>query len=69
MAAQGVAAVVVDHDVQFITDVCENALAMSYGRELGVGKPADVLRRDDVRAAYVGLEDGDVGSGETQVQS
>jgi branched-chain amino acid transport system ATP-binding protein len=57
VAAQGAAVVVVDHDVQFITDVCARALAMSYGRELGVGPPAEVLSRADVRAAYVGLED------------
>ena len=46
----------VDHDVQFITDVCARALAMSYGRELGVGPPAEVLSRANMlRDAYVGL--------------
>jgi branched-chain amino acid transport system ATP-binding protein len=63
VAEQGAAVVVVDHDVQFITDVCARALAMSYGRELGTGSPAEVLSRADVRAAYVGLEDEEPGVG------
>jgi branched-chain amino acid transport system ATP-binding protein len=52
----GVTAVVVDHDIGFITDVCARALAMSYGRALATGAPHEILSRDDVRAAYVGLE-------------
>jgi branched-chain amino acid transport system ATP-binding protein len=53
----GVTAVAVDHDIGFITDVCGRALAMSYGRPLATGAPHEILSRDDVRAAYVGLED------------
>jgi branched-chain amino acid transport system ATP-binding protein len=54
--SEHVASVIVDHDVQFVTDLCDRILAMSFGEELGVGTPAEVLGRADVQAAYVGLE-------------
>jgi branched-chain amino acid transport system ATP-binding protein len=56
LTREGATAVIVDHDIGFITDVCVRALAMSYGRALATGAPHDILSRDDVRAAYVGLE-------------
>jgi len=52
-----VTVVVVDHDVQFVTDVCDRLLVMNFGRELGIGTPADVLSRREVQRAYVGMED------------
>jgi branched-chain amino acid transport system ATP-binding protein len=52
----GVTTVIVDHDVRFISDTCDRALAMNFGRELGTGKPDELLARTDVRESYVGLE-------------
>ena len=52
----GLTTVVVDHDVAFITDVCDRLLAMNFGKALAVGTPAEVLARQDVVDAYVGLE-------------
>jgi branched-chain amino acid transport system ATP-binding protein len=52
----GVTVVVVDHDVQFVTDLCHRILAMNFGRELGMGSPSEVLSRPDVLSAYVGME-------------
>jgi len=54
--ADGVTVVVVDHDVQFVSDRCDRLLVMNFGTELATGDPAEVLDRADVRAAYVGLE-------------
>jgi branched-chain amino acid transport system ATP-binding protein len=54
--SRGITIVVVDHDVQFVSDLCDRVLVMNFGRELGTGRPADVLGRPDVQAAYVGLE-------------
>jgi branched-chain amino acid transport system ATP-binding protein len=55
--SEGVTTVVVDHDVSFVTDLCDRILAMSFGKELGIGTPTEVLTRPDVLAAYVGLEE------------
>jgi len=52
----GLTTVVVDHDVAFITDVCDRLLAMNFGRTLAVGQPHKVLARQDVIESYVGLE-------------
>jgi branched-chain amino acid transport system ATP-binding protein len=52
----GVSIVVVDHDVQFVSDSCDRLLVMDAGAEIATGKPAEVLERPEVQAAYVGLE-------------
>lgn len=53
---EGVTIVIVDHDVSFIADVTDRLLAMNFGKAIGVGTPAEVLARQDVLEAYVGLE-------------
>jgi branched-chain amino acid transport system ATP-binding protein len=52
----GLTTVIVDHDVAFITDVCDRLLAMNFGRTLAIGQPHEVLARQDVIESYVGLE-------------
>jgi branched-chain amino acid transport system ATP-binding protein len=54
----GVSIVVVDHDVQFVSDSCDRLLVMDAGAEIATGEPGDVLERPEVQAAYVGLEPG-----------
>jgi branched-chain amino acid transport system ATP-binding protein len=52
----GTTTILVDHDVQFVSDLCHRVLVMNFGQELGIGEPHEVLSRPDVQAAYVGLE-------------
>jgi branched-chain amino acid transport system ATP-binding protein len=52
----GVSIVVVDHDVQFVSDSCDRLLVMDAGAEIASGEPGEVLERPEVQAAYVGLE-------------
>jgi branched-chain amino acid transport system ATP-binding protein len=52
----GVSIVVVDHDVQFVSDSCDRLLVMDAGAEIAAGEPGEVLERPEVQAAYVGLE-------------
>jgi ABC-type branched-subunit amino acid transport system ATPase component len=54
--ADGVSIVVVDHDVQFVSDSCDRLLVMDSGSDIATGEPAEVLSRPAVQAAYVGLE-------------
>lgn len=51
---RGITTLVIDHDVAFIGDTCDRALAMNFGRGLGVGEPGELLSRHEVREAYVG---------------
>jgi branched-chain amino acid transport system ATP-binding protein len=49
-------AIVIDHDVRFVLDICDRLLVMNFGKELGVGDPHEVMRRPEIQAAYTGLE-------------
>jgi branched-chain amino acid transport system ATP-binding protein len=56
LRSRGITIVVIDHDVKFVSDVCDRLLVMSFGEKLGIGVPSDVINRPEVRAAYTGLE-------------
>jgi branched-chain amino acid transport system ATP-binding protein len=51
---RGISVVVIDHNMRFITDLCDNVLVMAQGRELARGKPQEVLRNAEVIEAYLG---------------
>jgi len=44
----------IDHDVHFITSVCDSVIALNYGREIANGPSATVLANAIVREAYLG---------------
>jgi len=50
----GVPTVLVDHDVDFVSRHCERVLVLSYGRQVGVGTPAEMLARPDVIETFLG---------------
>jgi branched-chain amino acid transport system ATP-binding protein len=51
---RGIAVVVIDHNMRFITDLCDRVVVMAQGRELARGRPLEVLRNDAVIEAYLG---------------
>jgi branched-chain amino acid transport system ATP-binding protein len=51
---RGIAVVVIDHNMRFITDLCDHVLVMAQGRELAQGAPRDVLANPAVIEAYLG---------------
>ena len=51
---RGISVVVIDHNMRFITDLCDRVLVMAQGRELARGKPQEVLRNPNVIEAYLG---------------
>jgi len=55
--ARGIAVVVIDHNMRFISDLCDRVLVMAQGRELARGLPHEVLRNEAVIEAYLGRHD------------
>jgi len=51
---RGIAVVVIDHNMRFISDLCDRVLVMAQGRELAQGTPQAVLREPAVIEAYLG---------------
>ena len=51
---RGIAVVVIDHNMRFISDLCDRVLVMGQGRELARGLPQEVLRNEAVIEAYLG---------------
>jgi branched-chain amino acid transport system ATP-binding protein len=51
-----ISCVAVDHDVTFIADVCDRAMAMNLGAEMCTGTPGEVLANPEVMRAYLGTQ-------------
>jgi branched-chain amino acid transport system ATP-binding protein len=54
----GVTAVVVDHDLGFVSDCCDRLVAMALGQSICAGSPADVLSHPEVIESYLGVPVG-----------
>jgi len=54
VAAEGVAVVLVEHDIQLVMNVCSQIHVLDLGRVLASGTPSEVQRDQTVLAAYLG---------------
>jgi len=54
VAADGVAVVLVEHDVQLVMNVCSQVHVLDLGRVLASGTPSEVQGDETVLAAYLG---------------
>jgi ABC-type branched-subunit amino acid transport system ATPase component len=50
----GLAIVVVEHDLELVRELADRLLVMASGRLVATGPTAEVLARDDVRATLTG---------------
>jgi branched-chain amino acid transport system ATP-binding protein len=57
LALEGVAVLVVEHDVDLVMRVCNRIHVLDFGRIICVGEPKDVQADTAVQAAYLGAED------------
>jgi branched-chain amino acid transport system ATP-binding protein len=53
----GTTVLLVDHHMDFVMDISDEVLVLSYGEKLAEGPPATVRAHPDVIAAYLGAED------------
>ena len=54
LAADGLAILLVEHDMSFVMGACENIHVLDFGKIISRGSPTDVQASDAVRAAYLG---------------
>ena len=52
--ALGCGVVVIDHDLAFITSLCDRVYCLDQGSVIAVGSPAEIRSHPAVRAAYLG---------------
>jgi ABC-type branched-subunit amino acid transport system ATPase component len=54
----GLAQLLIEHDVQMMVDTCDYIYAMNFGRLIAAGPPRDVVQNTVVRQAYLGRHAG-----------
>ena len=53
----GAMTLVIDHDVDLISAICQDTLVLDFGRRIAFGKTAEVLADPRVQRAYLGIEE------------
>ncbi len=56
LAEEGIAVLIVEHDVELVMRVCSRIHVLDFGRIISVGEPRDVQNDPAVQAAYLGAE-------------
>jgi branched-chain amino acid transport system permease protein len=54
LADEGVAILLVEHDMDFVMGLCERVIVMNFGSKLAEGAPAAIARNPAVIEAYLG---------------
>ena len=49
--------VLIEHDVKFVSDLCDRIVVLDFGHQRSEGPPARVLAEPEVIAAYIGAKE------------
>jgi ABC-type branched-subunit amino acid transport system ATPase component len=65
----GIGVLLVEHDVEFVTEHCDDVTVLDFGKQIACGTPRQIERDPVVIAAYLGEQDVALGAGATGVGS
>ena len=49
----------IEHNIQFIGDLCNRVFVLNYGQKLAEGTPDEIMNNESVIEAYFGMDGGD----------
>jgi len=55
----GITQVLIEHDAQFVADLCDRIVALDFGKVIATGTPKEVLNHAAVISAYLGTTETD----------
>ncbi|MPY91871.1 MAG: ATP-binding cassette domain-containing protein [Acidimicrobiia bacterium] len=50
----GITQVLIEHDMRFVSDLCDHVVVLDFGRQIAYGTPAEISRDERVIEAYLG---------------
>jgi branched-chain amino acid transport system permease protein len=59
LRADGMAILLVEHDMEFVMDLADHVIVMDFGEQIAAGTPAEIQRHPAVLEAYLGAVDQD----------